>query len=391
MPFDLEQVCRALLETHAHAAAGVTLHLAEAPGPLVTWTSAHAALALRHLDPAAACAELRALYALCQRQNGLLARAQSLVPTAREPDDHGFIDPPFAAYVVARLAQDGQLVDDALLECATRQVDAIWEERLPPDSSLPVILHPVESATPYSPCFDPIIESLPGPEWDDEVGNIARSAHGCQLDPARAIRAGHPFVVEDPGFCGWLLIALEALSQVWEQRRSAPAALRLRVRSSMIRDAIEERLWWPLEEIYTPYDRGRDEPLRGVAAGGLVPLASRTLLAEGSAKRAIDRYLRPSGSCLWGPLGLLLEPVRGTPAVLSAHSRGGLATLVHYWAHTALVAAGRGSDARVARTQLEALLEAQGPWERYEPTTGAGLDGSGSLLAALALEMRAAD
>ena len=387
MPFDIDEACRPLIEAHLLPRDAGDTRTAAA-GRLGTWTRAHAALVARHVDPSRACRELADAYERCQLPSGLVVRSD---PSAPDGASHGLLDPPFAAYVVARLALDSQLLDDDLLESATRQVDAIWEERLPPDTCLPVILHPAESGTPHSPCFAPLIESPPGPEWEDEVATLARSAVGCQLEPARALRAGHPFVVEDPAFCGWLLIAFEELGKAWDQRGSSPAALRLRVRSQMVRDAIEERLWWPAEEIYTAFDRGRGEPLRAVGAGGLVPVASRTLLAEGNAKRAVDRYLRPSGSPLWGALGLLAEPLRGAPGDPRDQDHAGISPLYHYWAHLALVRAGRGSDARVARSQLEALVEAHGSHDAYDPVAGVGRDGQGSLLGALLLEMSSAD
>jgi hypothetical protein len=236
------------------------------------------------------------------------------------------------------------------------------------------------------------VESPPGPEWQAEVANLARSALSCQLDPGYALRAGHPFVVEDPVFCGWLLLALEELTRAWEERGDAPAALKLRVRSSMIRDALEERLWWASEEIYTALDRARGEPLRGVTLGGLVPAASRSLLEEGSAKRAVDRHLRPGGSSLWGPQGLSLNPIRtGRERTETRPGAGsGISPLAHYWAHLALVRAGRSSDARVARTQLETLIEVHGFFGMYDGTSGAGRQPDDASLATVALEMRSA-
>jgi hypothetical protein len=197
-------------------------------------------------------------------------------------------------------------------------------------------------------------------------------------------------VVEDPIFCGWLLLALEELTRAWEERGDAPAALKLRVRSSMIRDALEERLWWASEEIYTALDRARGEPLRGVTLGGLVPAACRSLLEEGSAKRAVDRHLRPGGSSLWGPLGLSLNPIRTGRERSEARpgGHGGISPLAHFWGHLALVRSGRSSDARVARTQLETLIETHGFFGIYDVTSGAGRQRDDASLGAIALEMR---
>jgi len=389
MGFDVEQACAAMLESLEHEAFGGRFHLSgtsKLPA-LSSWASAHAALAMRHLDPAYARDELQTLYEACQHPDGLLARERSLDDDevdGRSP----FIDPPVSAYAVARMDLDGQLDGPDLLERATRQVDAIWGERLPPDTSLPVILHPSESAVPSSPCFGELVDWAPGPEWQAEAANLARSALGCQLDPARALRAGHPFVVEDPVFCGWLLIALEELGRAWDARENPAVALKLRVRSSMIREAVEERLWWPVEEIYTAFDRARGEPLRAISGGGLVPACSTTLLEEGSAKRVVDRHLRPNGSTLWTTHGLCLNPVPPSRASESLRPGEGVSPLAHYWAHLALVRAGRQSDARVARTQLETLLESHGFFGLYDPASGEGRSEPEGSLGVLVLDMR---
>ncbi len=395
MEFELKRACRAVFDGLEYEAFGGCIHLESGKGPVLSgWASAHHALALRHLDTAQANIELRTLYEACQLPNGLLSRERRLPSEDEPPEDEGrslFIDPPVAAYAVAQLALDGQLEDEALLERATQHVDAIWGERLPPDTSLPVILHPAESGVPTSPLFADVIESAPGPEWHVEAGNLARSALGCQLDPARALRAGHPFVIEDPVFCGWLLIALEHLERAWELQGNNPHVLKLRVRSSMIRDAIEERLWWPAEELYVGFDRARSEPLRAITCGGLVPAGSTHLLEEGNAKRAIDRYLRPTGSVLWGAQGLCLVPVPPGRAPELLRAGEGVSPLAHYWGHRALMGAGRSSDARVARAQLEALLESQGFFGLYDLISGLGREEHGASLGTLALEMRAAE
>ena len=396
MGFELDAACTALFDDLEFEAFGGRLHLpSPAKGPfLSSWASAHHALALRHLRPERARIELETLYAACQLPNGLVSRERRLPPDGEPADDSErspFVAPPVAAYAVARMALEDQIPDTSLLEAATRQVDALWVERLPPDTSLPVILHPLESGVPHSPLFADLIDSDPGPEWEVDSANLARSALGCDLDPARALRAGHPFVIEDPVFCGWLLIALEELERAWEARGGGSEALKLRVRSSMIREAIEERLWWPAEEIYAGFDRARGEPLRAISGGGLVPASSTSLLAEGNAKCAIDRYLRPSGSPLWGPHGLSLVPIPPGRTPESVRPGEGVSPLVQYWAHRALVQAGRGSDARVARTQLETLLEAHGFFGLYDFASGVGLAEQGATLASLVLEMRAGD
>ncbi|HTO55461.1 MAG TPA: hypothetical protein VMR50_18905 [Myxococcota bacterium] len=404
---EFEHRCRDLLPALARESADLAYHVAErgAPALLSAFDSAHLALALRHLDAAAAAAELRALYQACQRANGLVAGARAFDAAARsaahgelgplfgEDDRSILIAPPVAAYAAARLASAGGKALRDLLESATRELDAIWGHRLPPDTSLPVILHPLESGCPRSALFDELVEQEDDASWRDESATLLRSASACQLDPERALRAGHAFVIEDPSFCGWLLVALEACSQAWEKLGDANACLKLRIRSEMIAEGIASRLWWEEQEIYTAWNRGRQGALRAVTAGGLVPAAAKSLLDEGTPKRAVDRHLRPGASPLWVTQGLSHRPIKRDERGPTALSGARVSPLASYWAHLVLSRADRGPDARVARTQLEELALARGFRESYAAATeDPDADVSdASFWPALALEMRATE
>jgi hypothetical protein len=363
------------------------------PGePLSAVASAHAALVLLHLDPTAAREELRTLYRACQTPSGLVLRERSEAAT---PAAQGPIAPPVAAYAAARLAASEPDAARAreLLDPALRELDAIWAERLPPDTSLPVILHPLESMLPSSPAFDALVESTERGEWEDELSNLQRSAAACAYHPERALRAGHAFVVEDPTFCGWFLIALEEICALCERLGVTDAVRKLKIRSDMIAETLAERLWWNDQEIYAARNRKREELLAVVSAGGLVPTASRKLLQESESKRALDRHLRPSATQLWGARAISLNPILRDRASDpdEVPGRGNAASpLAHFWAHLALVRAGRDSDARVARTQLEELVSAHGFRAFYDPDTGLPLpDAPDSPKGALVLEMQA--
>jgi len=408
---EFEARCRDLLPSLEREGHGLRFHVATVDGPAVlsSWTSAHLALALRHLDPAAALAELRSLYAGCQGESGLIAaelvagdreralRTREVGPIFGEDECSLLIAPPVAAFASARMAlEDGTDARD-LLECATRELDAIWGERLPPDTPLPVILHPLESGVPHSALFDLLVDSEDDDEWRDDSATLFRSAAACRLDPERALRAGHPFVIEDPVFCGWLLLALEECSRAWEKLGDTTSCQKLRIRSSMIADGIASRLWWEEQEIYTGWNRGRQSALRAVTAGGLLPAAARALLEEGTSKRVVDRHLRPSASALWSSRGVFLRPPqradrdRAERDELDARGERPDATspLAHFWAHLVLSRAERPADARIARAQLEELALARGFQDEYEVrpdgSESASADVSGWPL--LALEM----
>jgi hypothetical protein len=369
---------------------------------LSAFESAHVALALRQLDPAAAASVLRTLYAACQRENGLVAaeraadeaartaRAALVGPIFGEDERALLVAPPVAAWAAARMAlAQGAACRDLLL-CATRELDAIWGARLPPDTPLPVILHPLEAGMARSALFDTLVDSADDEEWRDDSATLFRSAAACQLDPERALRVGHPFVVEDPVFCGWLLLALEEGGRAWEKLGDTNQCRKLRIRAEMIAEGIASRLWWDEQEIYAAWNRSRQTRLGAVTVGGLVPAASRTLTEEGAPKRALDRHLRPSASPLWTSRGVFATPPQRAEREDEPRAPDAVAPLAHFWAHLALARADRLADARVARTQLEELAVARGFLERFEirPDGEVAAAPDESAWPAVALEMR---
>lgn len=401
---DLEERCRELFDARRTDTEGALFHAVGAlpATALRSWTSAYHALALRHLDPALAQAELETLYASNGLPTGLLSGVRVLGEAAGEEplalllDSAGrgsLIAPPVAAYASAVVAAQIGGAARPLLERATLELDAIWAERLPPDTSLPVILHPLESGTAGSPMWDSMVDAEEIEEWLDDLATLARSAAACELDPARALRVGHPFVIEDPVFCGWFLLALEESARTWEAHGEERQCERLSIRTEMIAEAVADRLWWEEEQIFVGWDRGRDQALRAVTAGGLVPLAARSVASQEAARRALDRHLRPSTSSLWSARGISFNPIVADRLPGSIPWRGNVARPeVQHWAHLCLVRGQRVPDARVMRSQLEERILALGFPAGWDPVTGEELlDGpeSAPTLCAIALEMGA--
>lgn len=377
----------------------------DAPAVISAWDSAHAALALLPRDASSALAELETLYALCGRPDGLLAAERAMDSDAAEQraselgevfDSDGLsvlISPPVAAYAAARTASQHGEPARALLERACQQLDAIWGERLPRDTPLPVILHPLESGTWGSPAFEEIVDASDALEWLEDTATLIRSAVACQTHPDRALRAGHPFVVEDPVFCGWFLLALEENLRAWEKLGGADSQLtKLRIRIDMIARGVVERLWWDAEEIFTPVDRARQRPLRALTLAGLLPAACRSVVVEAEAKRAIERHLRPGVTSFWGAHGIAFNPIARDTHIDPAQVlwRGNaVSPLTHYWAHLVLMNARRPADARTARTQLQELIAQSGAREFYDALGREGYGAIDYVGAALVLEMQA--
>jgi len=377
----------------------------DAPPLISALDSAHAALALLPSDPAAALAELETLYALCGRPDGLLASERALdsdaaVGRASEVgeifDGDGIsvlISPPVAAWAAARVASTVGESARGLLQRACQHLDAIWGERLPRDTPLPVILHPLESGTYGSPAFAEIVDATDALEWIEDTATLIRSAVACQTHPDRALRAGHPFVIEDPAFCGWFLLALEEALRAWEKLGGEDSQLtKLRIRSEMIARGVMERLWWDAEELFTAVDRARQKPLRTLTLAGLLPAACRSVVAEGEAKRAIERHLRPGVTPFWGTHGIAFNPI-----TRDAHLDPGevlwrgnaVSPVTHFWAHLVLMSARRGADARSARLALLDLIELSGAREFYDAIGREGYGAREYVGAALVLEMQA--
>jgi hypothetical protein len=389
---DIDARCQDLFRTHRAEELGSSFHLCNsAPYPsLRSWDSGYHALALLHIDPKLAESELRTLYASNQLEGGLVAherplpgneeRVQEAVrqfgPLFREDGRSWLIDPPVAAYAAARIVSAVGPSARPALERATSQLDAIWAERLPPDTNLPVILHPFESGTDASPLYDEVVDSRSPDEWCAEIATLTRSAVACRFEPDLALRSGHAFVVEDPAFCGWFLLALQESVQAWELIGDSAAATRMRIRAEMISEAVLDRLWWEEEEIFAGFDRRREEPLHDVTAGGLLPAAARSLLEEGRISfNPVDPHAAHAEPTL---------PWRGN--VMSGATQ--------YWGHLALVRAQRPADARVARKQLEDRIEEQGFREFYDAVTGEGKgvgETDGFTWPTLVLEMRASE
>src|SRR5215831_16495365 len=101
----------------------------------------------------------------------------------------------------------------------------------------------------------------------------------------------------------------------------------------MIAEGVARRLWWDEQDVYAAWNRGRQSAVRALSAGGLLPAAARSLLEEGTPKRAVDRHLRPGTSPLWVAQGLSLRPIQRDDRAPRAQSGAAVSPLAHFWAH----------------------------------------------------------
>lgn len=409
-PDELEMACRSMFERHRVHAFGGIFHVpdVERYPALFAWDSGYNVLAMRHLEPELAVEEMRTLYRASTLDSELLSH-QRYVPGAEahqasieelfgpmfEEDRSPFIDPPTAAYAAARLSlQFGSRVDD-LLDAAVSHLAALTEHRTLPGSSLPVALHPFETGTEGSPIMDDV---APMKNYREAVGLLRRlteTAMAAGMDPARALAAGHGFVVEDPAVCGWYLLALEEVSEACSRRGRLAEAQRCRDTAAEVAKDLVKRLWWPEGSLFGGRDVLHRRGLTAINAAGVLPAASRTLHGTSLAAQLIDAHLRP-GCPMWGPHGFAAGRVMADGRVGDHVQWRGNAVwgATVYWAHLALLNAGHPEWSRLLRRQLEGLIMAHGFRELYDAWSGApGGAGknSGFTWPALVLEMRAGE
>jgi hypothetical protein len=395
---------------HRVEAFGGAFHLPAAReySCLFAWDSGYHAIASRHFDREIALEEIRTLYDANTTLDGLLAHERPLpgaeARTTRivewmgpiyRPDGRSWlIDPPVAAYAAARL-YDPSLGDDTrLLEAAEKHLQAIDAHRSLPDGSGPVILHPLESGADASPLFDSLINSssrdalLNGHRAISE----ANSEVGWRADAALA--SEHAFVVSDPIFAGWRLLAQEALGDAWRLAGERERAKALDTGTDTLAAEMIRRLWNDELDLFVGFDHRAERQMPVATLGGVIGAASRRIIEAGLGERVAAAHLAPTSSRFWGPAGLAFNPLDrreiGRRALLW---RGDVVWgAPTYWAHLALVRNQRRDVAAHVRTQFEELIRRSGFREFYSAQTGEGLGAGkreGFTWPALILEMQA--
>ena len=405
MPDHLEDRCAALFRDHRVEAFGGAFHVPnrESYPALFAWDSGYHALALLHIDPAAAMEELTTLYRANRLPNGLLSH-QRFVPGAEEQqhfieelfgpmfdgDRTPFLDPPTAAYAAARLSLALGAPVDGLLDEGIAHLRGLARLRTVGGQSLPAVLHPFETGTEGSALMRSLFPGGLG-------GSLARykdltlSARNADMAPVEALVSGHGFVVYDPTVCGWYLLALEETAAACRARGRHDEAAELAARAAAVAREIETVLWWDEGRIFVAYDVSRSGQLTGTGAMGLLPAATHALAASGLSERVAERHLHRDGP-MWGPFGFAAGTISPGSGVGSYVQWDGNAVwgATAYWAYLLAARLGRWVEAGRLRDQLTGLIDTHGFREFYDAETGepggAGAT-SGFTWPALALDM----
>jgi len=405
---DLKIACADMFRRHRVEAFGGAFHVPAAReyGCLFAWDSGYHALALRHLDIAAAREELRTLYAANTTDTGLLAHERPLPgsdertalvtswfgPIYRSDGRSFLVDPPVAAYAAAKLTSENG--DTSLLDAAQGHLDAIEGARIADEGYLPAILHPLESGTDASPLFDGLIDASSRRAFVGSLRSLSEALQKVDWSAARALRERHRFVVADPTFCGWHLLALEALADARRRVGDARRAGELDARALVFAQNMMNALWSDRLGLFVGFDYIRGLPIEIATLGGIVAAASRSVRKLGLTARVIDEHLHPAQSSFWGAKGIAFNPRNGRAIEpRSLLWRGDCVWgATQYWAHLVLSRSGQVDAAQTARLQMEALIESEGFREFYDANSGKGHGAGltdGFTWPALALEMTA--
>ena len=381
MAVSLRERCSALFRDHRVEAFGGSFHVPDRQSypALFAWDSGYHALSLLHLEPDFALEELTTLYRANRLPDGLLSH-QRYVPGAEEHqrfieslfgpmfegDRTPFVDPPTAAYAVARLSLAIGAPADQLLDEAIGQLQALALHRTLDGRSLPAVLHPFETGTEGSALMRSLFARGLGAALP-QLKDLTVSCRAVGMAPEAALAAGHSFVVYDPTVCGWYLLALEKVAAACRARGRGPEANEIEAAAELVARDISALLWWEEGQIFVAYDLTRTRQLRGIGAMGLIPAASRALAKSGLSERVAERHLGPDGP-MWGPFGYAAGTIRPEHGVGTYVQWDGNAVwgATAYWAYLLAARLGRWAVARRLRDQLASLIDAHGFREFYD-------------------------
>ena len=404
----LEQACRDMFAAHEVSAFGERFHVPAAReySCLFSWDSGYHALALRHLDPALARQELGALFRANTCEDGLLAHERPLPgaeartalvtdwlgPIYRPDGRSWLIDPPVGAFAAARLYLEDEHSETDLLLLATQGLEAIDRLRVLTEGGAPVLLHPLESGADVSPMFDSLVDTSSRRSLLAAHKALSQHVVASGYDVRRAQATGHRFLVSDPIFCGWHLLALEELALAWRKAGDPAKAKGLEARAGRLADAMIRDLWSPGLNIFVGYDHVGERRLEVPTLGGIIAGASRFMRRTGYARRIIEAHLTPKTSKFWGPRGIAFNPLDDKPIDPKALLwRGDVVWgATQYWGYLVLSRNRRISAAKLAATQMATLISRSGFREFYSVITGEGFGAgaeSGFTWPALVLDM----
>jgi glycogen debranching enzyme len=315
----------------------------------------------------------------------------------RSPPTSGITQPPVLATAVRWLldhARDTGLAEARVAEIypALLRNHAWWERARDPDrKGLVATLHPWETGMDNSPAWDAALARVPtetkteirrrdtshidasmrprGEEYQRFI-HLVDVFRDCGWDPAKMLAAG-PFRVGDIATNAILLRAERDLAVLAARFGNAADAAAIGVRVARLEKAIG-RCWDAERGLFLSVDLKTHAPIPAATSAGFLPLFAGAASAAQAAVvgETLDRWqarvdwLVPSTD----PDDPRFEPLR--------YWRGPVWAVVNWMIAEGFAGAGDTARAVRIREQTRALIERDGVFEYFDPTTGKGVGGA---------------
>lgn len=372
------------------------------------WDSAFVAMGWGTFDEARAWQEITSLLR-GQWEDGLIPQIVFHAPSddyfpgpdvwgiARTPPTSGITQPPVLATAVRWLLDhsgDGGLAEAKVAEIypALLRNHDWWERARDPDrKGLVATLHPWETGMDNSPAWDEALARVPTHTRTEirrrDTGHIdaamrpraedyQRFIHLVDVfrdvgwDPARMLAAG-PFRVGDIGTNAILLRAEQDLAVLAERFGTVADRAAVGMRIERLQRAIS-RCWDAARGLFLSVDLKTHTPIPAATSAGFLPLfAHATTAAQAAAMGAtLDRWqaqvtwLVPSTD----PGDPRFEPLR--------YWRGPVWAVVNWMIAQGFAAAGDAARAERIEAQTRGLIDREGVYEYFDPTSGRGVGGA---------------
>ena len=365
------------------------------------WDSCFHALILRHLDVAAAKAELAALVAL-QYEDGFIGHVSYWERQAvLDVDWHkertsDLIQPPLLAYAVSQVYAVSEDHDwlQRIYPAVARYYEFLLRERDLRGLGLIGYVNPDESGEDNSPRFDTLF-TLP-PQHAVET-HLEKRYHLFSVHKDCALNAwctSRTFWVEDTPLNAFLIWNLEHLAELARACDDAAAAKRYRAAARRTAAAMREHMF--ADGVFAPLLGLTGERTVEGTWARFAPLVSQQYTKR-EAATLIERDLLDEAK-FWLPAGVPtvgkhdpaydpVEPGWGE-AWQHPHWRGPIWMNIHWFLYHGLCNYGYDALARELRDKSSSLLEQSGFREYYHPETGKGMGAQDFTWGALVIDMQ---
>jgi glycogen debranching enzyme len=368
------------------------------PAPMVyehqwLWDSAFHAIIARWFDPALAGDELKSIVAhqlTAGPDEGMIPHMAYWQGGGNELwgiEEHSLITQPPLLAIAARLVYE-RSADQELLEALyprlARHHDWFDRRRDPDGDHLVTIIHPWESWD-ASPRWDRLLRLDP---FTHESGRQARldlavrvRQAGC--DVSTLAQAGS-FNVEPIDVNAIRAADLEALAAIAAELARPDEADRWQARAEAVQQAVASKLLTG-----KPHDlAGPDEtPIEIESASDYVALFGGCATPQ-QAERLVQRLRQPDS---WTPFPIPTSPTTSPHFAPEQYWRGNVWLPVNWLIYTGLRRYGYQDLARDLAGRSLRLVEENGFWEYYHPTTGQGYGAASQSWSALPLDMLATE